>query len=177
MRLACNAIIVYFSPNRIFLLKGMVVIRRWICIVFLLGGIFPAYAQIQNPAYDEELAEKLGADDYGMKSYLFVLLKTGTNSNSDPAFIARCFEGHMANIEKLVNEGKLIVAGPFGKNDQTYRGLFILTETDHFRARDLLNDDPAIKAGLLDLELFDWYGSAALGEYLKVSDKIWKVKP
>lgn len=27
-----------------------------------------------NPNYDEALAEKLGADDYGMKSYFFVVL-------------------------------------------------------------------------------------------------------
>ncbi len=34
-----------------------------------------------------------------------------------------------------------------------------------------------IKADLLDVELYDWYGSAALPEYLDASDKIWKEKP
>jgi len=29
----------------------------------------------------------------------------------------------------------------------------------------------------LDMELFSWYGSAALPEYLPFSDKIWKAKP
>ncbi|MBN2395104.1 MAG: hypothetical protein JXC36_01425, partial [Candidatus Atribacteria bacterium] len=33
---------------------------------------------ISNPNYDKSLADKLGGDDYGMKSYFLVILKTGT---------------------------------------------------------------------------------------------------
>ena len=44
-------------------------------------------------------------------------------------------------------------------------------------AVELLQTDPAIKNGLLDYEIFTWYGSAALPEYLPFSDKIWKSKP
>jgi hypothetical protein len=44
-------------------------------------------------------------------------------------------------------------------------------------AKELMQTDPAIKADLLDVELYDWYGSAALPEYLDASDKIWKEKP
>lgn len=44
-----------------------------------------------NPKYDQELAKKLGADDYGMKSYIFVLLKTGENKTTDKQFINECF--------------------------------------------------------------------------------------
>ena len=79
-----------------------------------------ASAQTVNPDYDSTLAQKLGADDYGMKSYVFVILKTGTNATTDQTFIDSCFAGHMANIGRLVNEGKLIVAGPIGKNDNAY---------------------------------------------------------
>ena len=131
-----------------------------------------------NPNYDKVLAEKLGGDDYGMKSYFFVILKTGTNKTDDKNLISESFRGHMNNINRLVKEGKLIVAGPFGKNDKNYRGLFILNNLntiDH--AKDLLQTDPAIKSKLLDYEIFPWYGSAALPEYLPFSDKIWKSNP
>lgn len=131
--------------------------------------------QKTNPNYDEALAIKLGADDYGMKSYIFVILKTGANESTDKVIRDSCFSGHMNNIGKLVDEGKLIIAGPMEKNDKTYRGIFILNVTTHEEAEELLKTDPAIHAGFLEPELYKWYGSAALSEYLEASDKIWKV--
>lgn len=133
-------------------------------------------AQTVNPDYDSTLAKKLGADDYGMKSYVFVILKTGTNTTTDKAFIDSCFSGHMANIIRLVNEGKLLVAGPFGKNDKTYRGIFIFNVSTIEEAEELVKTDPAINSKLLEAELYSWYGSAALSEYLETSLKIGKYK-
>jgi uncharacterized protein len=131
-----------------------------------------------NPNYDKVLAEKLGGDDYGMKSYFFVILKTGNNKTEDKNLISESFRGHMDNINRLVKENKLIVAGPFGKNDKNYRGLFILNNIKTLEeAKDLLQTDPAIKVGLLDFDIFAWYGSAALPEYLPFSEKIWKSNP
>ena len=78
-----------------------------------------------NPNYDKVLAEKLRADDYGMKSYFLVILKTGTNTTASKDLITKSFRGHMDNINKLVKEEKLCVAGPLGKNDKAYRGIFI----------------------------------------------------
>ena len=81
----------------------------------------------------------------------------------------------MDNINRLVKEGKLIVAGPLGKNDKTYRGIFILNNIKTMeKAKELLQTDPAIKIGLLDYEIFSWYGSAALPEYLPATEKIWR---
>lgn len=131
-----------------------------------------------NPNYDKTLSEKLGGDDYGMKSYFLVILKTGTNTTTDKELIAESFKGHMNNINRLVEEGKLIVAGPLGKNDNKYRGIFILNNLKTIEeAKELLQTDLAIKNGILDYEIFTWYGSAALPEYLPLSDKIWKIKP
>lgn len=131
-----------------------------------------------NPKYDKVLADSLGADEYGMKSYFFVILKTGTNKIEDKNLVNEIFRGHMNNIVRLVEEGKLIVAGPFDKNDKNYRGLFILNNIKTIEeAKELLQTDPAIKNGLLDYDIFIWYGSAALPEYLPFSDKIWKSKP
>ncbi|MFD1063351.1 YciI family protein [Winogradskyella litorisediminis] len=110
-----------------------------------------------------------------MKSYIFVILKTGTNTSTDKTEIDKAFAGHMANMNTMVEAGKLVVAGPIGKNDKNYRGIFILNETDMEKAKALLATDPAIKAKFLDYEAFPWYGSAALSEYLEASDKVWKV--
>lgn len=132
---------------------------------------------VANPNYDEALANRLGADDYGMKTYMLVILKTGTNQSQDKNFINERFRGHMENINRLVEEEKLVIAGPLEKNDKTYRGIFILNVSTKEEAEALLQTDPAVKEGLLDAEIFKWFGSAAVSTYLKESDKIWKVKP
>jgi hypothetical protein len=41
-------------------------------------------------------------------------------------------------------------------------------------AKHILENDPAIKNGLLEASFYPWYGSAALAEYLSQVDKIWK---
>ena len=148
----------------------------FVILIFLLTGT-TINAQIANPNYDEALAKKLGADDYGMKKYVLVILKTGENTTATSEETNAAFRGHMENINRLVDKGKLIVAGPLGKNDKTYRGIFILDVPTVEEAGELVQTDPAVKARLLDVELFPWYGSAALSEYLPASDKIWKIQP
>ncbi|WP_395627450.1 YciI family protein [Daejeonella sp.] len=133
---------------------------------------------ISNPNYEKTLAKKLGGDDYGMKSYFLVILKTGTNTTTDKERIAESFRGHMDNINRLAKEGKLVVAGPLGENENKYRGIFILNNLKSLEeAKELLQTDLAIKNRLLDYEIFTWYGSAALPEYLPFIDKIWRSKP
>jgi uncharacterized protein YciI len=129
-----------------------------------------------NPNYDAALAKEYAAEDNGMKMYVLVMLKTGTNTTATKPESDVAFAGHMANMEKLVLENKLIVAGPMAKNDKNYRGIFILNTKSIEEAKEILATDPAIKAKLLDADLFNWYGSAALAAYLKVEDKIWKTR-
>ena len=130
-----------------------------------------------NPAYYAALAKKLGADDYGMKNFVLVILKTGPNSTGDKVFIAECFRGHMNNINRLEKEGKLVVAGPLTKNEQHYRGIFILDVATIEEAEALLGSDPAVREKLLAADLYKWYGSAALPLYLEHANKIWKKQP
>lgn len=147
-------------------------------LTFLLTVAFSysPFTQTLNPDYDSTLAQKLGADDYGMKSYVLAILKTGSNTTTDKAFIDSCFRGHMNNIIRLVDEGKLIVAGPLVKNENTYRGIFIFNVPTIEEAEELVLTDPAINSKLLDADLYSWYGSAALPEYLDAALKVGKYK-
>lgn len=135
---------------------------------------FSMTAQTTNPNYDAELAKKLGADEYGMKAFVFVILKSGSNTSKNKAETDKAFEGHMTNINKLVEDKKLIVAGPIGSNDKNYRGIFIFDVRTIEEAKKLVATDPAIKAKFLAADFYQWYGSAALAEYLPASDKVWK---
>ena len=124
--------------------------------------------------YDVRLAKKLGADEYGMKSYVLVILKTGTNTTTDKQSLDSLFRGHMDNIQRLSAQGKLIIAGPMKKNPNNYRGIFILDVKTQDEAHQLLSTDPTIREKIFDVELYDWYGSAALPTYLPAHTKIEK---
>jgi uncharacterized protein YciI len=149
---------------------------KYLVAIIIFLSVCSINAQTINPQYDKALADSLGADENGMKGYIFVILKTGKNTTVEKEEKTKLFQGHMNNIKRLVAEGKLFVAGPFGKNELTYRGLFILNVKTVEEAKQLCDTDPAIKAGIFDVELIPWYGSAALGEYIKVSEKIAKFK-
>jgi uncharacterized protein YciI len=129
-----------------------------------------------NENYNKALADSLGGDDYGMKSYVLVILKTGTNKIEDKAVLDSLFRGHFDNIVRLAAQKKLVVSGPIGKNEKAYRGIFILNVNTTTEASALLEGDPAIQSGLFDVEYYAWYGSAALPEYLKQHEKIQRKK-
>ena len=146
-------------------------------LALILCAIFiNATAQTENPKYNKALADSLGADQYGMKMYYLVILKTGTNQTTDKEKVNSIFRGHMDNITRLANEGKLVVAGPLGKNENQYRGIFIFAVKTKKEIEDLLQTDPAIKEKILAPEIYEWYGSAALPKYLEYHDKIEKSK-
>lgn len=151
--------------------------KKLLALFILCAAGFAANAQSSNPTYNKTLADSLGADDYGMKSYVLVILKTGTAKITDQARISELFRGHMDNIGKMAEAGKLVVAGPLGKNDKAYRGIFILDVKTLDEAKALLQTDPAVKAKLLDTELYEWYGSAALPVYLPVHGQVEKIRP
>lgn len=151
------------------------VMKKFFTTFGLLLFVLFVTAQNENPKYNKALADSLGADQYGMKMYTLVMLKTGTNDLPDKAKRDSLFRGHMTNIGRLADQGKLIVAGPLKKNDKSYEGIFILNVQTDAEAMKLLGTDPAINAKLLDVELFQWYGSAALPLYLSYHDNVKKI--
>jgi len=77
------------------------------------------------------------------RPYTFVSL----NSNPDAAKITKeesdkLMEGHMANINKLASEGKLLAAGPFEGGG----GIFILNTKSSEEAASWLGTDPGVQA-------------------------------
>ena len=84
------------------------------------------------------------------KTYSFVFLHKKTASEQLPKEqIEKIMEGHLANIERLAKEGKLIVAGPFDGGG----GIFILNTTSISEAKQWLSTDPGIQANRWDVEI------------------------
>ncbi|HXU28161.1 MAG TPA: YciI family protein [Bacteroidia bacterium] len=123
--------------------------------------------------YDSTLAKKLKADDYGMHKYVMCFLKTGPNKSLSADSSKKIQVAHLQNIKDLASQGKLVVAGPF-MDETELEGIFILNATTVEEAQTLVNTDPAVKAGVLIMELHPWYGSAALMEVPFIHAKIQK---
>ncbi len=149
--------------------------RNYLLFFLLFYHIFSAQAQ-KNVSYDKVLADSLGADDYGMKSYVLVILKKGPNDMSDKNLRAEYFQTHFSNIRKLSNEGKLVVAGPLGENHNNYRGIFIMNARNFDDVNKMLQADLTIKEKIFEVEMYSLYGSAALPMYLPYHYKIEKTQ-
>ncbi|RPI06032.1 MAG: hypothetical protein EHM64_04360 [Ignavibacteriae bacterium] len=126
-----------------------------------------------KPRYDSLLAKRVGADEYGMKKYVMAFLKSGRVKIQDSVQREDLQRRHLKNIMRLAAEGTLIVAGPF-LDDQEMRGIFIFNVENVEEARIIAETDPAVKAGVLILELHPWYGSAALVETSRIHKTIEK---
>lgn len=140
------------------------------CAVLLLA---PAQAQQAAAGYDEALATRLGADEYGMRSYVLVVLKTGPSKMPVGPERDEMFRGHFANMKRLAAEGKLVLAGPFDGVDG-WRGLFIFAVRDIDEARQLAATDPVLVNGEMVAEYHKYYGSAALMLVTELHDKLAK---
>lgn len=109
-------------------------------------------------------AAKENKPENQIRKYFFVMLIKGPNRSKDSAVAAKIQEGHMANMTRLYNDGKLKVAGPFG-DDGSWRGIFIFDCATQEETEALLKTDPAIIAGSLVYEVHPWY-TAAIGSFV-----------
>jgi len=133
-----------------------------LALVFCTASISALAQETAKPAtFDAELAKKTGADEHGMRHYVLVILKTGPLRVPDGAKRDAMFAGHFANIERLSKEGKLALAGPFAKDPDGWRGLFVFAVEGIDEAKSLTETDPVIVNGEMVAEYHAWYGSAA----------------
>jgi uncharacterized protein YciI len=131
-----------------------------------------------NPSYDAALAQKVGADEMGMRKYVLVILKTGAKPVPAGPERDAMFRGHFANMKKLSDAGKLAFAGPFGdKNtgEGSWRGMFVFAVSTIEEAKALTATDPVLQQGEMVAEYHALYGSASLmlvpETYLQVARK------
>ena len=63
---------------------------------------------------------------------------------------------HLANVLSMYESGKLAIAGPFG-DDTNLAGIFVVRTASADEAKSWVNDDPAVKAGLMAPEFHPWW--------------------
>lgn len=144
-------------------------IRMLTVVVFAMLAIAGADAKAQTTqaadvpraGYDAALAEKLGADEYGMRAYVLVILRTGPTPVAKGEARDAMFRGHFANMKRLAGEGTLVLAGPLDGVDG-WRGLFVLAVDSIDAAKAAVATDPVVIQGEMVPEFHTYYGSAGL---------------
>lgn len=150
-----------------------------LCAMLTLTALLlPAPARPDQPPapLDAELAQRLGADDYGMRRYVMAFLKAGPDRSHDPETAAQIQRGHLDHIKRLADAGQLVLAGPFLDGGEL-RGIFVFAVDTVEEARALTEADPAVSAGRLTMDLHPWYGSAALLMINEIHAKIAVTSP
>lgn len=146
--------------------------KRYFALLSFSFAVLSLSGQDSIPQYDSLLATQLGADERGMKTYVLVILKTGPADIQDKELRDSLFAGHFSNMDRLAAEKKLVIAGPFATNERQYRGLFLFDVRTPEEANELVKGDPTVTSGIFEIELYQFYGSAALPVYLETAEKI-----
>lgn len=114
--------------------------------------------------------------------YVFVYLKSGPNSGQGyKETRQKMFAGHMANIQRLAEERRLLIAGPYDSpSDKTLRGILVLDVATAKEAAALAATDPGVIAGEFVAETHEMKCSAALRRTCELEQQLQaelKVKP
>lgn len=125
--------------------------KKLIFTILLFAFAFSSFGQ-------REFSYTEGDTTYTMKRYVFMMLNSGETKSKDSTEKAKFQEKHMAHLNKLAEDGKLIVAGPFEGGGE-HRGLLIFDVETVEDALKLEGEDPSVKTGRLKMEAFYWWGA------------------
>jgi uncharacterized protein YciI len=99
------------------------------------------------------------------KAYSLVFLVTGPDAAAKTSEENQTImTGHMANMKRLSEDGKLLIAGPFAKPvpDDKLRGIFILDTPEMATAKAWTQTDPGVQAGVFTAEIVTFRTDAPL---------------
>ena len=99
-----------------------------------------------------------GADPpSAMERYSLVILKRPANGGAKVADPEALQRQHIGHLQAMARAGKLVGAGPFDDQpDPRLRGM-CLYRVPLEEARRLAEEDPAVKAGRLEVEVLSWW--------------------
>lgn len=115
------------------------------------------YVAEMHPWWSEDIFKKRTLP-VKMSILYLAFLKKGPNrkeGDGETPQVQELQKAHLANINRLAETKKLILAGPFG-DDGNLRGIFVFRVSSPEEAKDLCATDPMIKAGRLAAEIHPW---------------------
>lgn len=99
------------------------------------------------------------------KSFVIVFLNKKPDAEKiDKETQTKLFDAHMANINRLASEGKLLAAGPFEGGG----GIFVFNTTSVEEAESWVSTDPAVQAKRWNIEIIPF--TPRIGSVCPVTD-------
>lgn len=130
-------------------------------LIWLVAFVACLHAWSAVAAQDKaESSPKMG------KNFVGLIYRGPTWSPDVTQEVQELQAAHLANIDRLVESGKMVLAGPFA-DEGDMRGLFFYNIDTLDAAQALVDSDPAVKAGRLRVELHPWWGPASLATLLR----------
>ena len=114
----------------------------------------PTVTTTHSEKYDINKDSTVSAGE--MKRYWLVLLQKGPNRSQDSISAEKIQAAHMANINRLSKEGKLVMAGPIGVDDDL-RGIFLMNCADSTEVENFVKTDSAVITGRLVMKYYPWW--------------------
>jgi uncharacterized protein YciI len=91
--------------------------------------------------------------------YIVFLRRPASPKAYQEAKLQEIQKSHLAHLGELYKSGKIVAAGPFDEQDEAgLRGLAVYPASlSKDEVRKLAEDDPAVQAGRLKVEIVRWY--------------------
>ena len=104
-------------------------------------------------------ATKPATQPFVFESYQLVILQRPEHPREYPQDkLEEIQQAHLAHLRHLAETGKLLVAGPLDDQpDPRMRGIEIFRAGSLEEAKRLAGEDPAVKAGRLEVVAMTWY--------------------
>lgn len=132
--------------------------RAAVLLLVLLGACASQPAPAAAPSEPQP-----PASEFRMRNYYVVVLRRGPSWTPERTpEVQALFAGHMAHLQRMAADGKMVLAGPFDAPKEggigTPAGLCIYAVETREEAERLAGEDPAVQAGRLTVEALPWYG-------------------
>jgi uncharacterized protein len=113
------------------------------------------FAVEMHPWWSEEVMKKAAAPIKMTTAYIGFLSRGAKWTPEKTPQAEELQKAHIANINRLAETKKLVVAGPFGDNGQL-RGIFVFRVASLEEAKELAATDPSVRAGRLSIDMHPW---------------------
>ena len=121
------------------------------------------------PALILGLAACAGPAAHGQREYVWIWILTGPSDGQvQGEDRSAAFAGHFANMNRLAQEGRLLIAGPMmePRASVEHRGIFVLNTPDTAEGIAIASADPAVRAGIFRLISESFLTAAPIAEIL-----------